>query len=105
MSLVAPDSVFTPLDQLPPSALRHLHRRSSCPPIPRSISIYSGIFGFDSSSEDPSHSGACGDWDIYMSPLFRGVEGSGEVDTEIAEGASDTPVRSLLLKCYDNLFS
>ena len=92
MSLVVPDPVFTPLDQLPPSALRRrLHRRSSCPSIPRSVSIYSSAFGFDSSSEDLSQSGARGDWDVYMSPLFRGVERSGEEDTEDAEGASDTP--------------
>ena len=109
MSLVAPDSVFTPLDQLSPSALRRLHRRSSCPSIPRSVSIYSGVFGFDPSSEDPSHPGARGDWDIYMSPLFRGVEGSGEVDTEDAEGTSDTPTegstpRTRTILCDDRSF-
>jgi len=91
MSRVVPDSIFAPLDQLPPSALRRLRRRSSCPSIPRSVSICSSVFGFDSSSEDLSHSGAGGDRDIYMSPLFRGVRESGEVDAEVAEGASDTP--------------
>ena len=108
MSLVVPDPVFTPLDKLPPSALRRrLHRRSSCPSIPRSVSIYSSAFDFDSSSEDLSHSGACGDWDVYMSPLFRGAEGS-EGDTEDTEGASDTPTegstpRTQSISCDDRL--
>ena len=109
MSLAVPDPTFSPPDQLSPSALRRLHRRSSCPSIPRSISICSSAFGFDSSSEDLSHSGACGDWDMYMSPLFRGVEGNGEMDPEVTEGASDTPTeastpRTQSIPCDDRLF-
>lgn len=109
MSLVVPDSIFGPLDQLPPSALRRLRRRSSCPSIPRSVSICSSVFGFDSSSEDLSHSGACDDRGIYMSPLFRGMRGSGEVDTEVVEEASDTPTegstpKTQSIPCDDHLF-
>jgi hypothetical protein len=109
MSLVVPDSIFFPLDQLPPSALRRLRRRSSCPSIPRSVSICSSVFGYDSSSEDLSHLVACDDRDTYMSPLFRGVRGSGEVDTEVAEEASETPTegstpRTQSILCDDTLF-
>jgi len=44
-----------------------------------------------------------------MSPLFRGVEGSGEVDTDVVEGASDTPTegstpRTQTIPCDDRSF-
>ena len=78
-------------------------------PVNPAISKHLSLGDFDSSSEDPSHFGACGDWDIYMSPLFRRVEGSGEVDTDVVEGASDTPTegstpRTQTIPCDDRLF-
>jgi hypothetical protein len=80
---------FAPLEQ---SARRRLHRRSSCPSIPRSVSICSSVVIFDSSSEDLRNPADDIEADIFMSPLFRGHGGSGEANEEAAEVSdSDTP--------------
>jgi hypothetical protein len=87
MSMAGSGPVFT-LAQLQASALR---RRSSCPSIPRSVSICSSVSTFDSSSEDLSYSRNLSELNIYMSPLFRGV-GTNEVGSiEDTEGDSNTP--------------
>jgi len=87
MSMADSGPVFTPLAQLQTSALR---RRSSCPSIPRSVSICSS-FALDSSSEDLSYPGNLSELDIYMSPLFRGVGANDNASSEAAEGESNTP--------------
>lgn len=95
MSIANSSTVFTPLAQLQTSALR---RRSSCPSIPRSVSICGSIFTIDSSSEDLSYPGNLSELDIYMSPLFRGVEANAEAGSEAAEGESNTPTEVSTLR-------
>jgi hypothetical protein len=91
MPLAAP---FTPLEQLPASARRRLHRQSSCPSIPRSVSVCSSVLTFDSSSEDLRNPGDDIETDIFMSPLFRGHRGSREANEEAIEVSdSDTPTK------------
>ncbi|KAI9508390.1 hypothetical protein F5148DRAFT_1197017 [Russula earlei] len=77
MSLTGQSPRFTPLDKLPISAVHRLHRRSSCPSLPRSVSVYSSTSSIDlKGSED------LGDVEIYMSPLFRGP---GQIETAHSE--------------------
>lgn len=65
MSLAVSDSLLSSAV----NARRRLHRRSSCPSIPRSVSTCSSVWGFDPS---------CGEVETYMAPLFRGLEGAQE---------------------------
>jgi hypothetical protein len=76
MSLVVRDSHFPSLHNLPVSTRRTLHRRSSCSSIPRTVSIYSTGWGLNLSSEDTRNSAYFHE-ETYLSPLFRGLEGSG----------------------------
>jgi hypothetical protein len=76
MSLAVRDSHFPSLYNLPVNTRRTLHRRSSCSSIPRTVSICSTGWGFNLSSED-SRNPAYFLEETYMSPLFRGLEGSG----------------------------
>jgi hypothetical protein len=69
MSLAVSDSLLSSAV----NARRRLHRRSSCPSIPRSVSTCSSVWGFDPS---------CGEVETYMAPLFRGVEGAQEETAE-----------------------
>lgn len=85
MPLAVQGSHSTPFDELPAGHRRKLHRRSSCPSIPRSVSACSSIYAIDFSSEDSSVSTDCGEVEIYMSPLFRGLGGIGEGHGEAPE--------------------
>ncbi|KAH9965447.1 hypothetical protein BC827DRAFT_1265441 [Russula dissimulans] len=87
MSLVVPGPRFSTfeLDKLPFSVIRHLRRRSSCPSIPRSVSVCGS---FDLSSEN-LHGPA--DFEVeYLSPLFR-LGGIGESLDEAAKRVSAAP--------------
>lgn len=75
MSLAVPDSL------VPPAARRRFHRRSSCPSIPRSVSVCSSVWAFNTSSEE---------LETYMAPLFRGLEGFREAHDEAAKLVSVT---------------
>lgn len=71
--------------ELPTGHRRTLYRRSSCPSIPRSVSVCSSIYAIDFSGQFSSPPTDCGDVEIYMSPLFRGLGGIGEEHGEVAE--------------------
>ncbi|KAI0250057.1 hypothetical protein BJV78DRAFT_618812 [Lactifluus subvellereus] len=71
MSLAVPDTRVSPPHNMPTSTRRSLHRRSSCPSIPRSVSTCSSLWGLDSRIlADVGE-------ETYMAPLFRGPEGIG----------------------------
>jgi hypothetical protein len=76
--------------ELPTGRRRMLYRRSSCPSIPRSVSACSSIYAIDFSGEFSSVQIDCGDVEMYMSPLFRGLGGIGEEHGEAAELMSAT---------------
>jgi len=111
MPLAVQAPLFTPLEQLPASARRGLHRRSSCPSIPRSVSVCSSVLTFDSSSEDLRNPGDDIEADIFMSPLFRGHRESREASEEAVEEVSDsdTPIEDFTPRSkaihYDNRLS
>jgi hypothetical protein len=71
--------------ELPTGHRRTLYRRSSCPSIPRSVSTCSSIYAIDFSGQFSTVPKDCGDVEIYMSPLFRGLGGIGEEHGEMAE--------------------
>jgi hypothetical protein len=71
--------------ELPTGHRRTVYRRSSCPSIPRSVSVCSSIYAIDFSGQFSSPPTDCGDVEIYMSPLFRGLGGIGEEHGEVAE--------------------
>ena len=77
MSLAVPDSLVPPAV----NPRRRLHRRSSCPSIPRSVSVCSSVWAFNPSSEE---------LETYMAPLFRGLDGFREVHDEAAERVTTT---------------
>ena len=85
MPLAVQGPHFTSFDELPTSHQRKLYRRSSCPSIPRSVSTCSSIYAIDFSGEFSNRPTDCGDVEIYMSPLFRGLGGIGEEHGEAAE--------------------
>lgn len=91
MPLAVQGSHSTSFDESPAGHRRKLHRRSSCPSIPRSVSACSSIYAIDFSSEDSSVSTDCGEVEIYMSPLFRGLGGIGEGHDEAPEMMFATP--------------
>jgi hypothetical protein len=108
MPLAVQGSHFTSFDELPTGHRRKLHRRSSCPSIPRSVSACSSIYVIDFSGEFSSAPTDCGDVEIYMSPLFRGLGGIGEEHGEAAELMSATPTggftpRAEAIDCDDSL--
>jgi hypothetical protein len=75
MSLAVSDSL------VPPAVRRRLHRRSSCPSIPRSVSVCSSVWAFNTSSEE---------LETYMAPLFRGLEGFRDAHDEGAKLVTTT---------------
>ncbi|KAI9441547.1 hypothetical protein H4582DRAFT_2073722 [Lactarius indigo] len=85
MSLAVPDSLLVPPAV---NARRRLHRRSSCSSIPRSVSACSSVWAFDLSSEDLRVPADPGEVEMYMAPLFRGLEGLREAHDEPSEPAS-----------------
>lgn len=87
MSLAVPDSLLVPPTA---NARRHLHRRSSCPSIPRSVSACSSVWAFDTSSEDLRVPADRGEVETYMAPLFRGLEGFREAHDEATGQVSPT---------------
>lgn len=109
MSLTVPGSLFASRDNLPINVHHRLHRRSSCPSIPRSVSICSSINALDSSSEDLRNPVECGEIDIYKSPLFRDLGVIGEAHDEAARQVSAMPTGDFTLSaeaiCCDNNLS
>jgi hypothetical protein len=94
--------------ELPTGHQRTLYRRSSCPSIPRSVSACTSIYAIDFSGEFSSVPTDCGDVEIYMSPLFRGLGGIGEEHGETAEMMSATSTgdfapRAEAIDCDDSL--
>jgi hypothetical protein len=79
MPLTVQASHFTSFDELRTG----LRRRSSCPSIPRSVSICSSNYAIDFSGEFSRVPTERGDVEIYMSPLFRGLQGIGEEHAEL----------------------
>lgn len=79
MPLTVQGSHFTSFDGLPTG----LRRRSSCPSIPRSVSVCSSNYAIDFSGEFSRVPTECRDVEIYMSPLFRGLGGIGEEHAEL----------------------
>ena len=71
--------------ELPSGRRRTLYRRSSCPSIPRSVSVCSSIYAIDFVGEFPTMQKDCDDVEMYMSPLFRGLGGIGEEHGDEAE--------------------
>ena len=90
MPLAVQGSHLTSFDEFPNSHRRKLHRRSSCPSIPCSVSADSSVYGLFFSSEDLTAPTDSDDEETYMSPLFRGLGGFGEVNGEEAERVSAT---------------
>lgn len=81
-----------------------LRRRSSCPSIPRSVSICSSNYAIDFSGEFSRVPTESGDVGIYMSPLFRGLGGIGEEHELMSARATRgfTP-RAEAIDCDDSL--
>ena len=91
MPLAVQGSHLNSFDEFPNSHRRKLHRRSSCPSIPRSVSADSSVYGLFFSGEDPSAPTDDDDEGAYMSPLFRGLGGFGDVNGEEAERVIAAP--------------
>ena len=90
MPLALPGSHLTSFDELPAGHRRILNRRSSCPSIPRTISVCRSIRALDLGGEDPSVLMDWGDAEMYKSPLFRGLGGFGEEHGDAARRVSPT---------------
>lgn len=109
MPLAVHGSHLTSFDEFPSSHRRNLHRRSSCPSIPRSVSTDSSVYGLFFSSKDPNAPTDSDDEGTYMSPLFRGLGGFGEVNGEEVERVSATSTggftpKAKAIDCDDSVF-
>lgn len=77
VSRVVLDTRVSPFHSMPTSTHRSLRRRSSCPSLPRSVSTCSSLWGLDSRNEDFRILANVHEEEMYMAPLFRGLEGIG----------------------------
>lgn len=107
MPLAVQGSNLASFDEFPISFHGELHRRSSCPSYPRSVSASSSFSAFDSSSEDKrDHDDA----ERYMSPLFRrGLGGLGEPAGEAVDQVPATSTGVFVpgekaIDCDDSVF-